>query len=207
MGASNIARTALVSAVIASSAVGCAGRSEPFDDFSAPTRLQIDSPSGHFAGPFPAQLDATFSSTPTFRLTFVAGDGQRTWGASLNLSREQALAGHASIPISAGVLAEGEGSVQLIEGAFDVVAAISGKVDFAVSGGRAWGSAEVVPAGLSGSFDGAFSVSCTVPVSRLPPSATAMGGVNPSDGVEVLMADQGFTTPECQPFRALVPGT
>jgi hypothetical protein len=204
MGASNIARTVLVSAVLVGGAAGCGG-SVSSGSGVAPTRFQIDTQGGHFEGPFPAELEAYLSSAPTYQLSFEAGDGQRTWGAVLHLSRDQALAGHASIPIAAGVLSEGQGSVQLLGGAF--VEAMSGSVDFSLSAGRASGSADVAPTALSGSFDGEFSVSCWVPPSHLPPSASAAGGVTPTDGTEVLIADQGFTTPECQPFRALVPGT
>src|ERR1700690_4096618 len=192
MGASNIARAVTVSAVIAAGAFGC-GASGSSVDSVGPTRLQIDTQGGHFEGPFPAQLNSYLSSVPTYQLSFEAGDGQRTWVAVLHLSRDQALAGHASIPISAGVLSEGQGSVQLLGGTF--VEAASGSVDFSLSAGRASGSVTVAPTALSGSFDGEFSVSCSVPPSDLPPSATAAGGTAPTAGSEVLIVDQGFTTP------------
>jgi hypothetical protein len=206
MRASNIARTVLVFVLVAAGASGCGGSGSVSSvELPAPTRLQIDTQGSHFEGPSPAQLDAYFFSAPTYQLSFEAGDGQRTWVAVLHLSRDQALARHASIPIAAGVLSEGQGSVQLLGGTF--VEATSGSVDFSLSAGRTSGSAELAPTALSGSFDGEFSVTCWVPRSHLPPSASAAGGTDPTDGTEVLIADQGLTTPECQPFRALVPGT
>ena len=107
---------------------------------------------------------------------------------------------HASVPITSDVLSEGRGSVQLTGSA--LVTAASGTVDFSFAGGRASGSAQVAPAALSGSFDGELSVTCWVPRADLPPSAEA-GGTTSADGSEVLIVDQGFTTPECQPFQAL----
>jgi hypothetical protein len=203
MRVSIIARTVLVSAVFA--AASACGGSVSSVDRSAPTVLQIDTQGGHFDGPFPVQLDAyLFTAEPTYQLSFEAGNGQMTWVAVLHLSHDQALEGHASIPIAAGVLSEGQGSVQLLGGTF--VEAASGSVDFALSAGRASGSADVAPATLSGSFDGELSVSCWVPRAQLPPSAEA-GGTTSTDGSESLIVDQGFTTSECQPFRALVPGT
>jgi len=203
MKASNIARSVLVVAVM-SVALGCGGSVSTVEE-PTPTRLRIETQGGHFEGPSPAELNAYLFSTPMYQLSFEAGDGHSTWVAVLHLSRDQALAGHASVPISAGVLSEGQGSVQLVGGA--LVEATSGSVDFSLSAGRASGSAEVAPAALSGSFDGELGVSCWVPPSRLPPAASAAGGTDPTDGTEVLIVDQGFTTPECQPFRALVPGT
>jgi len=104
----------LVSAILA--AAGCGGSTAgEVDDFPSTVRLRIDTQGGQFEGRFPVELNANLDPvTPLYQLAFGAGNGHSmSWGAFLLLSRDQALAGHARVPITTSGLSEGQGSVRL----------------------------------------------------------------------------------------------
>jgi len=143
-------------------------------------------------GTSPAGL--TIVRNTSYSLGFYV-ESPATWELGISLTREQALSGAVSLPVSA---AAGTGLAVIRDR--DGMKASSGSVTLTFGKGSIQGTADVQPASFSGKFWGQFGVSCWVPRSSLgdlAPPSTSGGDVEPD------VEDATLITETCAPFKAL----
>ncbi|HEY8925506.1 MAG TPA: hypothetical protein VIU64_14065 [Polyangia bacterium] len=171
-------------------AVAC---STPDNELSgAPTTSMVDLKSGeHLTGTWSAGL--VIERDISYVLGFSSGDSSAMWSLRIPLTREQALSGALSLPVSpvaeTGVasISDGKGTV-----------ATSGSVAVKFGKGSIDGTADVQPDTLSGRFYGEFGVSCSVPISVLGAHAPQSRS---GDDAEVVDAE--LVSDTCAPFKVL----
>lgn len=189
--------------------VACSNQpSQSGDPSSTPggALVQVQTGSGAFASYFPATLDVYAGKTPAIEFGMAAARGEQQWSAVARLRKDQTTAGAVTIALTTAPLAEGTGKLTLTghDAGVDGLAA-SGSLEFTVTKGKVTGSVHGASSSLDATFQGAVAVSCWVPSSALPSSPS--GGITPDPGssAEVLSRDETFVTPQCSPFKQLMP--
>jgi hypothetical protein len=194
----NLAATTILRLAFTLAAIGCGGSaSEP----PGPVRFRAQSAGVAFESFMPARIDVALGSAASaFELSASAASDRGVWSARATLTRDQALAGAASVEIGATALAPGQ--VQ-INGS-RLLQAESGKLDVVFGQGVASGTVTgASPELLNGGFTGELLVSCWVPPSALPVASRPTADVGAPADSEALVLDAKFETTACMPFQIL----
>jgi len=168
--------------------------STPDDELSRPptvTRVELRS-GARLEGTSPAGL--TIVRDTSYVLWFSV-ESPATWELRISLTRDQALSGAISLPVSA---AAGTGVAAIRD--LDGTKATAGSIAVTFGKGAIQGTADVQPDALAGSFWGKFELSCSVPRSslgNLAPPSTSGGDVEP------YVEDEALISEVCAPFKAL----
>lgn len=149
----------------------------------------------------PALLKATMGATPSYELSANANsDPENGWTLIAQLTDGQIQSGHLVINVTNGPLSGGLGTVQFL-GAGAAIAS-QGQLDLTLGKGTVAGSADTVPASMSGTLTGNLVVACWVPASALANAGGTAGGTTSTDGTEALVLDGSLATPQCSAVRA-----
>lgn len=177
--------------------IGCQSEVRAPSSAPAPTKLRFRSVDGTlFTSGLAAELRIALGS-PAFYdlgLSAVSGNGDG-WSATARLTRDQVLAGSASL----GVAALGDGTARVQRSGSNATTATGGKLDVTISRAKIEGLVDVdPPQQLNGQATGDISVTCWVP---------AQGQSRPTGGSEIggdaLVKDEDFRTDGCAPFKSV----
>jgi hypothetical protein len=183
--------------LLGSATVGCGGNGPP----PGPIRFRAQAAGVAFESTSPAFVDVALGSTASvFELHASAGSDRGIWRVRVTLTREQTLAGIASVTVGTSEL--GPANVQ-ITGSRPLIAEI-GMVDVSFGQGTTSGTVTgTSPELLDGTFSGELLPSCWVPPSALAGAGPADGGATVDAGTETLVLDDKFVSAPCRPFQGL----
>jgi hypothetical protein len=201
---------ALAAAVTLAAALG--GACSNGGAAAGPIRLRVQTTDATFQSTLPATLALALGTTVSaFQLGITAGGDRGIWTGVALLTRDQVLAGAATLNVTAAP--DGIANVQ-VSGSPTLVAS-AGTLDVTFGHGSLSGMVtDATPAPIDSVFSGDLDVECWVPPSAFTdagaPAAPEDGGAPGDDGgagsgSETLQLDATFSTPACMPFRMLAP--